>query len=64
MVPLTDALLKVLLPQQNRKDVKDLPEEVKEGLEIVFVGHIWEALPQIWPDGEWGGLGTGVESRL
>ena len=44
---------KVLLPQQNRKDVKDLPVEVKEGLEIVHVGHIWEALPQIWPDGHW-----------
>jgi ATP-dependent Lon protease len=44
---------KVLLPQQNRKDVKDLPIEVKEGLEIVHVGHIWEALPQIWPDGHW-----------
>jgi ATP-dependent Lon protease len=44
---------KVLLPQQNRKDVKDLPVEVKEGLEIVHVGHIWEALPHIWPDGHW-----------
>ena len=28
----------VLLPQGNRKDVKDLPIEVKEGLEIVHVG--------------------------
>lgn len=27
----------VLLPQGNRKDVKDLPEEVKQGLEIVHV---------------------------
>ncbi|KAL8712537.1 MAG: hypothetical protein Q9225_006927, partial [Loekoesia sp. 1 TL-2023] len=34
----------VLLPNHNRKDVKDLPEEVKEGLEIVHVGHIWEAV--------------------
>ncbi|KAL8645299.1 MAG: hypothetical protein Q9210_006780, partial [Variospora velana] len=33
----------VLLPNGNRKDVKDLPEEVREGLEIVHVGHIWEA---------------------
>lgn len=55
---------KVLLPQQNRKDVKDLPEEVKEGLEICFVGHIWEALPQIWPEGEWPEAGSGIESRL
>lgn len=27
----------VMLPVQNRKDVKDLPEEVKNGLEIVHV---------------------------
>jgi ATP-dependent Lon protease len=27
----------VLLPTQNRKDVKDLPKEVKEGLEIIHV---------------------------
>ena len=27
----------VLLPAQNRKDAKDLPAEVKEGLEIVYV---------------------------
>ena len=52
---------KVLLPQQNRKDVKDLPQEVKDGLEIVFVGHIWEALQQVWPDGTWRGW---LESRL
>ena len=27
----------VLLPAQNRKDVKDLPQEVKDGLEIIHV---------------------------
>jgi ATP-dependent Lon protease len=54
---------KVLLPAQNRKDVKDLPEEVKEGLEIVHVGHIWEALPQIWPNGHWPSWPE-MESRL
>ncbi|KAK4544979.1 hypothetical protein LTR36_003884 [Oleoguttula mirabilis] len=57
---------KVLLPQQNRKDVKDLPIEVTEGLEIVLVSHIWEALPHIWPDAEWPGQRgwSGLESRL
>ena len=30
----------VLLPVGNRKDVRDLPQEVKEGLEIVFVGYV------------------------
>ncbi|KAF2216984.1 hypothetical protein CERZMDRAFT_64353 [Cercospora zeae-maydis SCOH1-5] len=58
---------KVLLPVQNRKDVKDLPQEVLEGLEIVHVGHIWEALPHIWPESEWPGQRGwtgGVDSRL
>lgn len=57
---------KVLLPVANRKDAKDLPDEVKEGLEIVHVGHIWEALAQVWPDARWPGQRgwSGVESRL
>jgi ATP-dependent Lon protease len=54
---------KVLLPVGNRKDVKDLPMEVKEGLEIVHVEHIWEALPHVWP-GEGRDALRGVESRL
>ena len=55
----------VLLPNHNRKDVKDLPEEVKRGLEIVHVGHIWEAVRCVWPDGHWPEEHFGgVESRL
>ncbi|KAL8930960.1 MAG: hypothetical protein Q9208_000061 [Pyrenodesmia sp. 3 TL-2023] len=55
----------VLLPNHNRKDVKDLPDEVKEGLEIVHVGHIWEAVRCIWPEGRWPGEQFGgIESRL
>jgi len=52
----------VLLPVGNRKDVRDLPDEVKAGLEIVYVGHIYEALRVVWPDERWGGWE--VESRL
>ena len=56
----------VLLPKQNRKDVKDLPEEVKEGLEIIHVGHIWEAMRHVWPEAHWPGEQhlAGIESRL
>ncbi|KAI4218070.1 MAG: hypothetical protein L6R36_009138 [Xanthoria steineri] len=55
----------VLLPNHNRKDAKDLPEEVKEGLEIVHVGHIWEAIRFVWPEGHWPGEQYGgIESRL
>lgn len=57
---------KVLIPAQNRKDIKELPREVLDGLEIVTVGHIWEALPHIWPGEEWPGQRgwSGVDSRL
>ncbi|EEQ32363.1 putative endopeptidase La [Microsporum canis] len=45
----------VLLPQQNIKDVRDVPKEVQDGLNIVYVTHIWDAIKQIWPDGHWPG---------
>ncbi|PHH72086.1 hypothetical protein CDD80_4772 [Ophiocordyceps camponoti-rufipedis] len=58
----------VLLPAQNRKDIKDLPQEVKDGLEIVFVSHIWEAIRLVWPDSHWAGdsraAAAGIDSRL
>lgn len=56
----------VLLPVGNRKDVRDLPEEVKEGLEVVLVGHIWEAMRCVWPEAHWPGEQgwVGAESRL
>ncbi|CAN8103016.1 unnamed protein product [Discula destructiva] len=43
----------VLLPGSNRKDVKDLPQEVKDGLNIVHVSHIWETIRYIWPEVHW-----------
>ena len=56
----------VLLPNHNRKDVKDLPEEVKAGLEIIHVGHIWETMRHVWPEAHWPGEQhlAGIESRL
>ena len=56
----------VLIPKANQKNIKDLPEEVKQGLEIVPVGHIWEGVRNVWPDAHWPGedLGAGIESRL
>ncbi|OQD76321.1 hypothetical protein PENDEC_c004G00582 [Penicillium decumbens] len=56
----------VLLPYPNRKDVKDVPQEVHDGLEIIYVQHIWEALGKIWPDAHWPGPHhmNFVESRL
>ncbi len=56
----------VILPAQNRKDVKDLPLEVKDGLEIIHVRHIWEAMRHVWPEAHWPGEQhfAGIESRL
>lgn len=55
---------RVLLPEGNRKDARDLPEEVKTGLKIEFVSHIWEALGHVWPE-RWEGRQEGSwESRL
>jgi ATP-dependent Lon protease len=57
---------RVMLPGANRKDARELPKEVKEGLEIIHVDHVWEALGVVWPGAEWPGARgwTGVESRL
>ncbi|KPI36031.1 uncharacterized protein AB675_1687 [Cyphellophora attinorum] len=57
---------KVLLPNGNRKDVRDVPREVKDELEIVHVKHVYEALRHIWPESEWASdrYWTKVESRL
>ena len=56
----------VLIPNHNRKDAKDLPDEVKEGLEIIHVGHIWQAMRHVWPEAHWPGEQhlAGIESRL
>ncbi|KAJ9604397.1 hypothetical protein H2200_011231 [Cladophialophora chaetospira] len=56
----------VLLPVGNKKDVKDVPEEVKSELKIVHVKHVYEALRHIWPDSVWATdrYIAEVESRL
>jgi ATP-dependent Lon protease len=53
----------VLLPAQNRKDAKDLPQEVKDGIEIIYVRHIWEAMRYIWPETHWQNF-AGIETQL
>ncbi|KAI9801802.1 MAG: hypothetical protein M1825_003175 [Sarcosagium campestre] len=57
----------VLLPERNRKDAADLPQEVKDGLRIVHVSHIWEAMQHVWPQAHWPGeehLADTLENRL
>ncbi|KAI0199243.1 Lon protease C-terminal proteolytic domain-containing protein [Astrocystis sublimbata] len=43
----------VLLPAQNEKDARDVPAEVRDGLKILYVSHIWEAIRQVWPEAQW-----------
>ncbi len=38
-------LVKVLIPIDNEKDLKEVPEEILQDLEIVFVEHVDEVLP-------------------
>ncbi|KAI5307737.1 hypothetical protein KEM55_007555 [Ascosphaera atra] len=55
----------VILPEQNKKDVVDVPEEVKRDMTIVHVVNIWDAIKQVWPQGQWPREHPNVfESRL
>lgn len=35
----------VLVPKENQKDIKEIPEDILENLEIIFVEHMDEVLP-------------------
>lgn len=37
---------KVIMPRDNEKDLKEVPDEVLRDLELVFVDHVDEVLPQ------------------
>ncbi|MEG2173345.1 MAG: endopeptidase La [Desulfovibrionaceae bacterium] len=39
-------ITKVIMPRDNEKDLKEVPEEVLRDLHIVFVDHVDEVLPQ------------------
>ncbi|CAJ2513701.1 Uu.00g018200.m01.CDS01 [Anthostomella pinea] len=43
----------VLLPAQNEKDAREVPAEVSNGLNIIYVSHIWEAMRHVWPEAQW-----------
>ena len=44
MQPARGGITKVLIPQDNAKDLADIPDNVKEGLEIVPVSRVDEVL--------------------
>ena len=43
------AFAPIVLPARNRKDLFDVPEDVREALEIVFVEHMEEVLNVAFP---------------
>ena len=40
-------LKRVLLPERNRKDLVDIPKEIRDDLEIIFVTHIDQVLEKV-----------------
>jgi ATP-dependent Lon protease len=52
----------VILPKRNEKDLKDIPQEVKDRVRFVLVSTMWDVLREIWPD--YLKEHIGIESRL
>jgi ATP-dependent Lon protease len=48
------AIFTVLLPEGNRKDLDDIPAEVKDAMSFVFVSNAAEALEALFPKGAMG----------
>ena len=44
LAALRDGIKTVLIPQENEKDLAEIPANIKEGLEIVPVAHVDEVL--------------------
>ena len=40
----------VLIPKNNEVDLKEIPDKVKEGLKIVTIGQVEEAIPYVFVD--------------
>jgi ATP-dependent Lon protease len=41
-------IVKVLIPQENEKDLAEIPARVKDGLTLIPIGRIEEALPHVF----------------
>ncbi len=44
-----NGIKKVLIPKDNEIDLKEIPGEVKEGLEIIPIEQIEDAIPYVFP---------------
>jgi ATP-dependent Lon protease len=43
-------MTKVLLPSRNKKDLEDVPKEIKDNLEFIFVDNVEDALKEVLVD--------------
>jgi ATP-dependent Lon protease len=44
-------LHRVFLPEDNRRDLEEVPEEAVSGSQFVFASTVGEALPLLFPEG-------------
>ena len=47
LAALRGGITTVLIPEENRKDLVDIPENIKQGLEIIPVSHVDEVLARV-----------------
>ncbi len=48
----------VVMPERNRKDLEDIPEEIRKDLEFAFIDSVEQVLPLVFEEDEPGALGT------
>jgi ATP-dependent Lon protease len=40
---------KVIVPAANKKEIGDIPDEIKRGMTVIYVDHLDEVLPHVFP---------------
>lgn len=58
-------LRRIILPAKNRREVEhEVPQEIKQQLDIVYVESLWEALAQCFPKQSYLSITTALPSHL
>ena len=47
----TAGISKILIPKENEKDMEEIEQEIKAGLEFVFIQEMQDVIPHVFPDG-------------
>ena len=43
-------ITKVIIPEKNRKDLKEIHDEIKSGIDIKYVSHMNEVIKEVFED--------------